>query len=99
MFSAQVVEDVCTFEEGDLDVAVGLPVVTSYQFGFQRLEEALDGGIVIAVAFPAHRSLEPVLADQFLIVVSIVLRSEVRVMNAPWRRPSDHDCHVQRPQG
>ena len=54
MFTSRVVEAVDVFEEGDLDLATGLPVVPPYQFGFQRLEEAFDGGIVVSVAFPAH---------------------------------------------
>ena len=55
--------------------------------------------IVVTVALSAHRYLEPVLAQQLLIVVSTVLRPAVRVMNATWRWPSDRDGHVQGPQG
>ena len=98
MFPARIVEAVDVFEEGDLDLAAGLPVPSPDQFGLQRLEEAFDGGIVVTVAFPAHRHLEPVLAQQLLIVVGTVLRPAIRVMNAAWWWPSDRDGHVQSPQ-
>lgn len=64
MFPARVVEAVDVFEEGDFDLAAGLPVAAPDQFGLQRLEEAFDCGIVVTVAFPTHRHLEPVLAQQ-----------------------------------
>ena len=80
MFPARVVEAVDVFEEGDFDLAAGLPVAAPDQFGLQRLEEAFDGRIVVAVAFPTHRNLEAVLAQQFLVIVGTVLRSAVRVM-------------------
>ncbi len=73
------------------------------------------GGIVVTDAFPTHGHLEPVLAQQLLIVVSAVLRSRcpatvclqtargaIRVMNAAWWWPSDRPSrgsHVQRPHG
>ena len=60
MLASRVVEVVDVFEEGDLDLATGLPVAAPDEFGLQRLEEAFDGGIVITVAPPAHRNLEPV---------------------------------------
>ena len=112
MFAARVVEAVDVFEEGYFDLTAGLPLATPDQFGFERLEEAFDSGIVVTVAFPTHRHLEPVLAQQLLIVVSAVLRPRcpatvclqtvrgaIRVMNAPLWWPSDRDGHVQRPQG
>ena len=99
MFAARVVEAVDVFEEGYFDLTAGLPVATPDQFGFERLEEAFDSGIVVAIALATHRHLEPVLAQQLLIVVSAVLRPAIRVMNAPLWWPSDRDGHVQRPQG
>ena len=99
MFASRVVEAVDVFEEGDFDLATGLPVATPDEFGLQRLEEAFDGGIVVTVAFPTHRHLEPVLAQQLLIVVGTILRPAIGVMNAAWWWPSDRDGHVQRPQG
>ena len=54
MFAARVVEAINVFEEGDLDVTPGVPVAPPDQFGLQRLEEALDGRVIIAVALAAH---------------------------------------------
>ena len=99
MFSARVVEAVDVFEEGDLDFAAGLLVAAPDQFCLQGFEEAFDGRIVVAIALAAHRNLEPMLAQQLLIVVSTVLRPAVRVMNAAWWWPSDCDGHVQGSQG
>ena len=45
MFPARVVEAVYVFEEGDFDLATGLPVAAPDQFGLQRFEEAFDGGV------------------------------------------------------
>ena len=99
MFSARVVEAVDVFEEGDFDLAAGLPGAAPDEFRLQRLEEAFDGGVVVAIALTAHRNLEAVFAQQLLIVVGTVLRSAIRVMDAaPWR-PADRDRHVQGPQG
>lgn len=74
-----------------------MPVATPDQFGLERFEEAFDGGIVVAVAFPAHRRFEAVLAQLLLVTVGTVLRSSIRVMNTAWWRVSDGDGHVQRP--
>ena len=98
MFAARVVESVDVFEEGGFDLSAGLPVAPPDQFSLQRLEEAFDGRIVIAVAFPAHRNLEPVLAQQLLIVVGTVLRSAICVVDAAGWRPSNCDRHVQCPE-
>jgi hypothetical protein len=112
VFAARVIEAVDVFrcpamvclqtmrgEEGDLDLATGLPVPPPDQFGLQRLEEGFDGCIVQTIALAAHRNLKAVLAQQLLVVVGAVLRSAIRVMNAAWWRPSDRDGHVQGPQG
>ena len=98
MFPARIVEAVDVFEEGDLDLATGLPVAAPDEFSLQGFEEAFDGGIVVAIAFSAHRYLEPMPAQHLLIVVSTVLRSAICVMNAAWWRPSDRDGHAQRTQ-
>lgn len=99
MFAARVVEAVDVSEEGDFGVSAGLPVATPDDFGFERFEEAFDGGIVVAIALAAHRHPETVLSQQLLIVVGTILRPAIGVMNAALRRPSDRDGHVQRPQG
>lgn len=99
MFAAWVIKAVDVFEEGDFDLSAGLPVSAPDQFGLQRLEEAFNGRVVVAIALAAHRNLNSVLAQQFLVIVGTVLRSAIRVMNAAWWWPSDRDRHVQGSQG
>ncbi len=96
MFSAWVVEAVDILEESNFDPSAGVPVATPDQFGLERFEEAFDGRIVVAVAFPAHRNLEPVLAQQLLVIVGTVLRAAIRVMSASRWWPSDRDRRVSR---
>lgn len=98
MFSAQIVEAVDVFEEGDLDLTTGLPVAAPDQLGLKGFEEAFDGGIVVTISFSAHRHLEPVLAQKLLVVMTAVLRAAIRVMNAARRWPADRDGHVQCPE-
>ena len=52
MFAAGVIEAVDVFEEGHFDLTPGLPVVAPDPFGLQRLEEAFDGRIVVAMQLP-----------------------------------------------
>lgn len=83
MFAARVVEAVDVFEECNLDLTPGMPVAVPDQFGLERLEEAFDCGIVVAIAFPAHRGRQPVFAQKLLIVMGAVLRAAVRVTVMP----------------
>ena len=56
------------------------------QFGLEGFEECLDGRIIIAIAFSAHRRLEPMLAQDLLIIMRTILAATIRVMNAAlWR--------------
>ncbi len=98
MFASRVVEAVDVFEEGDLDLATGLPFAAPDEFSLQGFEEAFDGRIVVAIALAAHRNLEPMPAQHLLIVVSTILRSAICVMNAAWGWPSERDGHAHRTQ-
>ena len=69
MFSARIVEAVDVFEEGDFDVPAGLSIAAPDQFRLQRIEEAFDGRIVVAIALSAHRDFEAIVAQQFLVIV------------------------------
>ena len=53
MFPARIVEAVDVFEEGDLDLATGFPVPSPDKFCLERLEDAFDGGIVVAIVLTA----------------------------------------------
>ena len=52
--AAWVVEAVDVFEEGEFDLSAGLLVPSLYDFGLEGFEKALDGGIIMAIAFAAH---------------------------------------------
>jgi hypothetical protein len=96
VFAARAAELDDVFEKGDFDLSAGLPVPSPDQFGLQRFDEAFDGGIALTVAFPAHRNLDPVLAQQLLIVAGTIVRPAIHVLDAAWWRPSDCDGHARR---
>lgn len=98
MFAAGVVEAVDVFEKGCFDLTPGSPVAAADEFGLQRFEEAFDSGIIIAIAFPAHRGCQIVLAQKLLIVVGAVLRPAIGVVNAARRRSAQGGRHVHGPQ-
>ena len=50
---------------------------------------------LVTIAFAAHGHLEAILAQDFLVVVGIILRPAVRVMNAAFGRLSERDGHPQ----
>jgi hypothetical protein len=86
VFAAGVVEAVYVLKEGMGNLGSCGPSVTPDQFGLEGLEEGLDGSIVVAVAFTAHRHLEAQIAQPFLVVMRTILTATVRVMNAAlWR--------------
>jgi hypothetical protein len=51
-----------------------------HEFDFQRVKEAFDHCIVLAVALAAHRAVDTVRGQQPLIISGRVLDSTVRVM-------------------
>ena len=95
MSAAWIIEDVDVFEEGDFDVPAGLPASAPDQFGLEGFEKVLDGGVIIAIAFAAHRRCQPVFTQDFLIVVRTVLAAPVAMMNASLWWSSQSDGHVQ----
>ena len=64
----------------------GEPDLLDTAAGFEGLEEGLDGGVIVAIALAAHRHLEPMLAQNLLIVVRTVLASAIAVEDAAPRR-------------
>ena len=52
---------------------------------------------VVTISLPRHRHLEPVLVQDFLIVMRVILRPEICVMDAAFRLRSERDSNVQRP--
>lgn len=82
MPSTRVVEAVDVFKDYHLSLSSRLPRMPPYQFSFDGFEEGLDGGILIAIAFPAHGYLEAMLPQDFLIIMRTILQTTIRMMNA-----------------
>ena len=73
MFPARIIEAVDILEDGDLSGHACLPRVPPDQFCLDGFEEGFHHGIVVAVALAAHRYLEPILTQDFLIVMRAIL--------------------------
>ena len=73
------------------------PKTAPDQLDLDSLEESLNGCVLIAVTFSAHRRLEPVLTHDFLVIVGAVLAATVAVEDATSRRGLQGDGHLQRP--
>ena len=96
MASARIVEPVYVLEDCYLRLAPRLPSMSPDEFSFYGFEERLDGGIIIAISFARHRYLEPVLAQDFLIVVRTILAATIGMMNAALGRLPEGYGHLQR---
>ena len=97
MSAAWVIETVDVFEDGNFHIPSGLPGLPPDQFGFYGFEEGFHCGIIIAIALAAHGHLEPMLAQDFLIIVRTILAAAIRMMDATFGRPAQSYSHVQRP--
>ena len=69
MPTARVIEAVDVLEDGRLSLSAGFPIASPDQLGLDGFEEGFDGCVVLAVAFTAHRRLEPMLTQDLLVVV------------------------------
>ena len=97
MSAARVVEAVDVSKQCKLSrAACGLGPPPDH-LGFDRLEERLDGGVIIAISLATHGNLEAALTQQLLIVVRAVLAAPVRMMDAAFWRPARGNRHCQRP--
>ena len=86
MPASRIIEAVDVFKDGDLSVATCAPGALPQQLSLDRLEEGFDSRVVVAIASPAHRCLEPMLAQDFLIVVRAILTAAICVVDAAfWR--------------
>lgn len=52
MTTSRVIEPIDVFKDGHLRLAPCLPGIPPDQFSLDGLEEGLDGGVVVAIAFP-----------------------------------------------
>jgi hypothetical protein len=72
--------------ECGLGLAARFPRPAPDQLGLDGLEVGFDCGLVLAVTFAAHRHLDPLLTQDFLIVMRTVLAAPVGVMDTALRR-------------
>lgn len=96
MLPSRIVEAVDVLEDGQFDVSARLQRSSPEYFRLDRLEERLEGGVVIAAAFAAHRYLEAVLTQELLIIVGAVLAATVRVAEAAFGRLPQSYGHLYR---
>lgn len=92
-----VVEPVDVLEDGGLGLAPCRPGLPPQQLGFQRFDEGQGGGIIVAIAPAAHRWLEPVFLQAFLVIIGAVLAAAIRVKDAAFGRLAQVGGHIQRP--
>ena len=78
---------------GEIEV-LGYRGMKEYELGFDGFEERFDSGVIITITFAAHRYLEAILAQDFLIAVRTILRSTVGMMDAIFGRNSECDGHL-----
>jgi len=97
MPTARIIEAVDVLEDGGFDLATCFPRPAPDQFGLDGFEEGLNRGVIVAIALAAHRHLEPMLAQELLIVVRTVMAAAIAVEDAAPRRGSQGDGHLQRP--
>ena len=94
MPSTWIVETIDVFEDCHLGVSAHLPRPSPDQLSLDRLEERLDGGVVIAVALAAHRYMEAVLTQELLIIVGAISAAAIRMMDAALGRLAERHGHL-----
>ena len=80
MAAAWIVEAVDVFKDGHLSLPACCPRMPPNQLGLDGFEERLNSGVIVAIAFAAHRRLKPVLAQDLLIIMRAILAATIRVM-------------------
>ena len=69
MLPARIVESIDILEDRGFGLPACLLGLSPDQFCLDRLEERFHGGVVIAIAFAAHRYFEAMLAQDLLIIM------------------------------
>ena len=94
-----VVEAIDVAADGSRGVGACLEGGAPDEFGFQRLEECLDHGVVEAVSPPGHGDQDAKGLKLGLVVRATLLTSEVRVVDQACRWAAHHNRFPQRRQG
>jgi hypothetical protein len=82
-------------KNGLLRLLAGLIGVLICPFSFEGPNEALHGGVIVAIALAAHTDLDASLSQQHLVTGTGVLTSSVRVMQQARLRMSTGQSHLQ----
>ena len=97
MASSRIIEAIDVFENCHLSPPTGLPRVPPDQLRFDGLEKRFDSSVIVAITLAAHRYLEVVLVQDFLVVVRTILAATIRVMDAALGRCAESNRHLQCP--
>ena len=104
MESSAVVEGFDVIEDGGAGLGVGSEAMMVDQFVFETAKEGLDEGIIVAVAFAAHRSDQAMLGQDLSISGAGELSSAIGVEDTISRgrtlakrhaQCADHQCSVE----
>lgn len=96
MAATDIVEPVDVLEDGGFSLSSRRPSLTPDQFPLQRFEERLDGRIVVAISFAAHRWTQAI-GLQLLIIVRSILAAAIRMEKAALWGLAQARRHIQRP--
>ena len=69
MAMTRIVEAIDVFKDGDLGLPSRFPRPPPDELSLDGLEERLDSGLGVTIALAAHRHLEAMLTQDFLIVL------------------------------
>jgi len=93
---ARVIEAFNVLANGRAGLVSGREGNAPDQFRFDGLEHGLDHRVIVAVAAPAHRRDEAVIAQHAPVVFRAILTAAIRVMDQAGRRSTQYD---RTPQG
>src|SRR6266478_7653432 len=91
-----VIEALDVVEDGEPRLRASPEAVVIQPFGFEGVEEALDDGVVEAIAGSAHAANHPVAIEHVLVVGARVLSAAVGVMQETGGRTPAVDRLLQR---
>lgn len=96
MSAPGVVEAIYVAEDGSFRLTPCWPTLPPDQFRLQGFEERLDGGVVIAITFAAHRRAQAISLQFLLIIVGTILAAAIRMEKASFWWLAQAHRHIQR---
>lgn len=86
MQTARVIEAIDVLKDGGFGLPMHFPRAPADQFNLDGLEKCFDCGVIVAISFSTHRHLEPVFAQDLLIVMRTALAAPDGVVIAALAR-------------